>query len=356
MIVDLSGYMFSGKASVSDILSEFENIYVPNNREEFDLLRISGGLIDLKNSVNDWSPIRTDAALFKFENAIHKLSRDVSFKENFFNVGWGYKNRYHNIIKYSEEFINNITELEMEIDWPYDEIFYTSSELLKKRLEYFKNSKRTYVKIVSHILFKVYSFLIFNHELDKTKKKHRLISKSNFNNEASKFIDKIIWHNINKSKYKIAILHNALEPFNPARNLDILGEDSKSIIVDRDPRDIFITAVTYQKGFNDNVEFYKKIAAADEINKFILRYNIYRKNIVNNDRVLRLNFNDIINDYEVILDKICSFLQIDKKLHVNKMKCFNPNISKHNLDLWQKPQHKIFKKELELINEKCIKI
>ncbi|MCF8340948.1 MAG: sulfotransferase [Chitinophagaceae bacterium] len=355
MILDLSGYMFSGKASVSDILSEFDNIYVPNNREEFDLLRISGGLIDLKNSIDDWSPIRTDAALHKFETTVNKLSRDVSFVENFFNIGWGYKNRYENIIVAAKEFSKNITELEREIEWPYDEILYTSTEQLKKRLNHFKFSKRIYAKLLAQTIYSVYNFLIFNKELDKPKTKYRLISKNKFNIEATKFIDKIIWNNINKSKYKIVVLHNALEPFNPAKNLDLLGPNSKCIVVDRDPRDIFITAVTHQKNFNDNVEFYKKIASADNIDNFIIRYNIYRKNVITNDRVLRLDFKELILNYEEVINKLCHFLEIEKKSHINRMKYFDPNVSKVNLNLWTKPQYDKFKNEFELINSKCKK-
>jgi hypothetical protein len=61
-ILDLSGYLFSGKAAVHDLISEFEGFYSPGNRAEFDLLRVKDGVADLENAIHNWSPIRSDEA------------------------------------------------------------------------------------------------------------------------------------------------------------------------------------------------------------------------------------------------------------------------------------------------------
>jgi hypothetical protein len=44
-VVDLSGYSFSGKSAVYDLLQEFEGYKMQGKEFEFDLLRCPGGLL-----------------------------------------------------------------------------------------------------------------------------------------------------------------------------------------------------------------------------------------------------------------------------------------------------------------------
>ena len=50
---DLSGYMFSVKSSVIDLIREFKGYYVPNYRYEFPLIRIQNGIMDLEKALID---------------------------------------------------------------------------------------------------------------------------------------------------------------------------------------------------------------------------------------------------------------------------------------------------------------
>ena len=67
--LDLSGFIVSGKQAYSDLLREFDGFLVPEAEREFELIRIQGGIRDLENAlVEDWSPIRADAALRRFRD------------------------------------------------------------------------------------------------------------------------------------------------------------------------------------------------------------------------------------------------------------------------------------------------
>jgi len=103
-VIDLSGYMFSGKSAVSDILREFNGVYVPNYLVEFDLLRMPGGLIDLKHAVMDWSPIRTFAAINRFDKLVNRLACSPKFPQKLFKTGYGYNQRYPNILQLKDQF------------------------------------------------------------------------------------------------------------------------------------------------------------------------------------------------------------------------------------------------------------
>lgn len=98
--LDLSGYMFSGKAVAIDLIREFKGYDVPYYREEFPLIRIQDGIMDLEKAlIDDWSPIRSDAAIKRFIKLITKLSnkkRKISLKEEEM-VAWNFKKQCQNI-------------------------------------------------------------------------------------------------------------------------------------------------------------------------------------------------------------------------------------------------------------------
>lgn len=70
-------------------------------------------------------------------------------------------------------------------------------------------------------------------------------------------------------------------------------------------------------------------------------------------RIFRLNFEDLIFDYEKILLKIYTFLGINKEKHQKyKKTIFNPNISINNTMLFKK--NLLYKQEVEIIEKELI--
>lgn len=96
--LDLSGYMFFGKAAAIDLIREFKGYYVPHYRFEFPLIRIQDGIMDLEKAlIDDWSPIRSDIAVKRFRKLITKMS---GHKRKLFSlneeelVSWNYHQLY----------------------------------------------------------------------------------------------------------------------------------------------------------------------------------------------------------------------------------------------------------------------
>ena len=89
------------------------------------------------------------------------------------------------------------------------------------------------------------------------------------------------------------------------------------------------------------------------IKNFILRQKIYFEKVNNksDQNVLRLNFEDIVLDYENQLQIIYDFLKIDSSSHINKNKFFKPKLSAKNIGLWkhhnQSNEIKLISKELK---------
>src|SRR2546423_7306875 len=66
--VDISGFGFCGKSVSTELFREVDGFHVPDRFFEVNLLRIQGGLLDLRHALLDeYSVIRIDAALTRFE-------------------------------------------------------------------------------------------------------------------------------------------------------------------------------------------------------------------------------------------------------------------------------------------------
>lgn len=328
-LVDLSGYMFSGKAAVSDLLREFEGISVPNNRVEFDLLRISGGLIDLRNAVEDWSPIRTHSALNRFERTVRRLSLTPGFPDKLFVTGYGYESIYPQLLASLDQFLQEAILLEWETPWPYDDLDDDQWETFLRKI----NAKLGRHKV----------------------RRYRLTCPDKFMPAAQRFVYSVLAHDVDAETYGMMITHNALESFDPARNLKLLGDDAQAIVVDRDPRDIYATAVTTQQGFNDNLEFFKRIAGAHDVRTFIDRYKVYRSMVHRSDAtVLRLNFEDLVFDYASTVDRVCEFLGISREAHHEQFRYFDPEKSRVNTELWRREELSGFNDDFRAIYDQCM--
>lgn len=324
-IIDISGYVYSGKSSISDILREVDGFVVPPSEEEFDLLRIPNGLIDFKNSVDDWSPIRTYDALGRFEKTAFLVGTSWKTPYKFFKHGLDYKNRYPQYFEHLNKFISDITFYTWETPWPYSNFNDGYLDTFKRKL----SEKFGYIKL----------------------REYKLVNKSVFLASAQQFVMNLLWSKHSDRAEHSLITHNALEPFNPARNSDLLS-NCKSIVVDRDPRDIFATAQIIPPGQSDLLNRYRNMCAGHDVKAFVQRYNLYRSMIVEHPDVLRLEFSDIVTNYESTLDKIYSFLNIESKQHTRRFESFKPEISIKSLGLYKSEKVKIFRNDFAYIEKK----
>lgn len=310
--IDLSGYMFSGKAAVSDLLREFNGIHLPNNRSEFDLIRMAHGLSDLKSSLDNWSWTRSDSAIREFIRLAKILERTPSGISRLYQVGFCYGERYPGFLEASNKFINSITDAEWEIKWPYEVLTLSPWSVFL-------------LKITSN-LKKQHSWSSIN---------YHLISGNNFIEAAKEYVSFLLSSGVDLNQYHSIVTHNALEPTNPAAGFCFF-DNIKSIVVDRDVRDIYMTGSTYSKGFNDIVPLYSRIIGSFDIDIFIKRQKILRDktNYNYNKNILRIKFEDLVLNYQNVVPNIYDFLDMESSSHVNKLKYFNPEDSKKNVGLW----------------------
>jgi hypothetical protein len=320
-IIDVSGFGHSGKSAVSEFLSDHEDFFSFPVHVEFELFRVSGGLLDLYYSIyHNWNLIRTRSAIQNFQNLqlrIGTIQNKSSITSLWKSSGHGYDQYFNNrFIELSESYIKKLTVLEQETFWPYEKLYLPQFKLL-------------FEKIKGKLLKKILTRNVLYTDRNK------------FLQETSDYVHSL-FNEIEDNTASNIILNNAFEPFNPSACLEMV-QNSYSIVVDRDPRDVYAsllnTGARFVPGFEkDKIfnELKKKIVGLGNIDEFVLRYKTIKKNVelVNNPRILRLRYEDFVLEHTDSKEKIYQFLKIQnpsKKSQVN----FDPENSKKNIGLWK---------------------
>ena len=303
--LDISGYIVSGKTAYSDLIREFSGYHVPPAEFEFELIRIQGGVRDLESAlVEDWSPIRADAAIRRFKRVIARLGTVGgigNIRSWFSSAGWSYDRAYEGkFTELSKSFLQKMVLATWKTNWPYPRSDLSGMELFIRKIQNYLGIKTAWDFDIS------------------------LASSTNFLNDVQDYLSKVLIIGVPENTNTV-VTHNAIEPFNPTRGLRYLPR-FKCIIIDRDPRDAFVAMYPHKH-------------LALNVKDFISRFLEYRKQAErfteNHDLVLRLKFEDLIFDYEKTLEIIYQFLGETKSIHVLKKKYFDPEISIKNTGIWK---------------------
>ena len=318
-VIDVCGIGHSGKTLVNQILSHHAKIHVHNPLFEFNLLRVYGGLINLKsNLVDNFSPNRVDMAISQFRHLIKTISPSakISNVKSILNSnGWNYNEILQcDFEQISYDYIDSLIDFETKSVWPYPEIYNSRFNRLIKRIG---------VRLFN-----------YNH-------KHKLIfsSANDFDAKTQLYLENILFN----SGKDIVCTNNMFEPYNPGKYFNFF-KNPYLIVVWRDPRDIYVST----KESNDNYipdfetkksidRHHKSFTLSSNLNHFILREKILlsRCNFNNSDRVLNLKFEDIVFRFDEAVNKISNFLNL-KFDDIDLIKeSINVNKSKSNIGLWK---------------------
>ena len=119
-ILDLSGFSFSGKSALSDLLREVKGIQVPSSEVEFDLIRTSGGIMSLHNDLVDcWSPVRSSESIRRFKRLVKVFSGSGKGCDKLFKPGFNYDLQYPGFSEMASEYLNSLVEAQWTGEWPY---------------------------------------------------------------------------------------------------------------------------------------------------------------------------------------------------------------------------------------------
>ena len=330
-IIDVSGLGNSGRTAFNDLFREIKSCYVHPNLSEFNLIRLPDGILDLHHALcGSWSPSRSDFAIKRFRKLCQSLS--VQYSETLTDK----------FIQYTDAYIESLINDSIFIEGWYDSLYEnrTQKEKLKsvlKRVGLFTLSKKIYKLVESDRLI-----------INKTKV--FLSNGSSFIEKTKIYLENILCLDIMNSMSTI-VTGNAFEPFNPVENIKYFN-DAISIIIDRDPRDIYASVIKtndlFKADFEKNdtnishkylLDQRKDFLGANDINIFIRRQKLYREKMQiqnNNPRVIYLNYEDLVLKYDDTIQAIFSKVGIDPDRHTKKKHFFDPAQSAKNVGIWRK--------------------
>jgi len=120
-------------------------------------------------------------------------------------------------------------------------------------------------------------------------------------------------------------------------------DNAKMIIVDRDPRDVFVDNMLWTDFLINNPN------SEEEAKKFCDFFLAYRaNNAIISSNILRVQFEDLINHYNEKTVEIMEFLGLKAEDHTEPLRFFNPSFSKKNVGIWVKYYSK-FNKAIDYI-------
>lgn len=311
MVVSTCGFGSSGSSAVSDYLMECEGTQVMD-KLEFTLATCVDGLEDLEYHLMQQHTRQSASitAIQRFQARIQRFSKAWNRRTG---IGYG------EIDRLTEEFVDSITQVR----------YVGLSPRIYKGGNKFINNKLGDAIILRRIIRPL--------EKKKLIKKNysgypfaevRLSIRPDGFYDASRMFVKNILKAMGADFNKIIVLDQAFSGVDPVSSFSFY-EDPYAIVVDRDPRDMYIFAKKVLLSIG-------RFMPTDTVDDFIKYYKLLRDNQPykeKNDRVLVLHFEDLVYDYDRTAEMIDRFLGVEN--HKRKT-VFVPELSAANTNLIRK--------------------
>lgn len=320
-----TGYMSSGSSAVTDLLSEFDDYFADYGTHEYVFLHCPNGVFDLEDKLLVGNnAIRSDEALHSF-----KYTMDQLYDKKYWWVGH-YKDTFGvPFQEYTNDYIESLLTLKTDQYWYYQEN---------------TNFKMGVILAKNRIL----RLLSFNKYIGKKPLLYpemwmSLVTPEEFYEKTRAYLNQL-YLMIGLDKRNL-ILDQFLLPFNLHRYDNYFDSNVKVVVVARDPRDVYFLNKYKHRSMNESVPFPTKV---DDFCNYYKRMRQSEK-IVENDQILRINFEDLIYKYDDTVKNIMDLLDLTEADHIRKKQKFKPEKSIENTQVYlNKPD---FAEELAIIEK-----
>ncbi len=301
-----TGYYGTGSSAITDIMKEFESVFVKSDFE-IRFLHDPYGLSDLFHHLIE-NPNRHNSSYYlnKFINQINDFAGNKYLKR--YNHYFNYKfllraNHFVDriiISKFKGYFHQDVNDLNFMFRFSYKVL----NKLLQSTL--YINQERGL-----NLPFNKYTYIV-NSDYE------------NFISASTELISNLV-DDISGDQ-NFVLIDQFFPPSNVARYSSFYNK-AKVIIVDRDPRDIYLLEKYFIKG---------SIVPTKDIDVFCewfesIRVTQERECLEEN--VLLISFEDLVFNYDSKIEEIIQFVGLDSSDHLNKFKYFNPLVSRKNTNL-----------------------
>lgn len=311
-IITCASFFCTGSSAITDLFSEF-NCVESFGRNEYRFIQDPDGISDLEyNIIDNNNRHNTSHAIKRYKKLIYKLKGVGN--------GSGYTLYNQKFDIFTNKYINELTELKTKTWWQRDRLDKGTVFGMIDRAYSFVN------RLIHGGLHTERRFsLLKNHEYAY----YSAISQEAFLTATRRYIDNVVKSGM-KTTNSFVMVDQLVPPTNTKRYQRYFN-DVKIIVVDRDPRDVYL----YERD-----HFKWGIIPTDNVEEYVKWFRItrkYSKGVEEDaERVLRIQFEDLIYKYEETIDKLIEFVGVPKSAHTKQRTKFIPEKSINNTNLKQK--------------------
>lgn len=310
------GYVGTGSSAIVHLLKEYENVFdVATRNYEHNVLYVPHGIFDLEDV------LLLNNTMEKSDVAINDFLREMkNLNDNDFGSFGGYKKKYGvTFMNNVNDFISSLILYTRDGGWLYDnKLKFGVVQLIKDSVKF----------ILRRPILK------FGYKIDTKGEDNKVNfafpTEDEFYNAAKKFVENY-FKMIGCSNEKSYIFDQLLKPQQLYRINHYFDEDTRFIVVDRDPRDTFLLNKYI---WSMSRPYYLTPPNVNEfINYYSRHYQTERK--VDDKRILRIHFEDLIYKYDETVNKIEEFIGKEKLgEHIYTKKFLNPAVSIKNTQIF----------------------
>lgn len=316
--------MGSGSSAATDLVAEFKDCKNEFRSHEYIFLHCPNGVFDLEDKLlYNNNALRSDEALRTFAKQMDDL-----YDKRFWWVG-DYKTKAGvDFKKHSDAFLQDITGFEYSGYWYMSE--YPDTKMIAKLIAIKP------CKILFHKFHKFKKITRYDNQMNIT-----FIKPEDFYKAAKQYIYNVL--GMMSGGEGNLLLDQLLLPFNLYRMDHYFDDDAFAIVVERDPRDVFILN-KYIWGKKDI-----SIAIPTDVHMFCKYYRQMRESEhpCSSKKVLRLHFEDMIYNYDATLANIKEFLQFTDEDHIHPKERFDPALSIRNTQLFHENKYQKERRVIE---------
>ena len=326
MIISTSGFYCTGSSAVFNLLEEYEsctsgilkNWQIAGGDYEHIMMYTPDGVFDLEDKLLIGNSIhRSDEALGRFHEKMSML-----YNTNFMGMG-GYKDLFGKEFYIAfENYVKHLVQFRVTGHWEYH---YGGSRFnLKKMLG---SIRRTLMH--QEIIGDIYKMPYFN---KPEYLQYSFVTDQEFYALTKKFVNRYFSMLRGSDTNPNLILNHFLLPHNAFRIPNYFEDDFRLIIVERDPRDVFII----QKRTND-VGIDSSLLPVDNVADFVSFWRRLRDCVkpIQDERIIKIQFEDLIYNYDrtiAFLEKRCNLRPED---HLKKGQILRVEKSIQNTQLFR---------------------
>lgn len=312
--IGVSGFFSSGSSAVIDFLKEFQNTY--ECKAEIRIIKDPYGISQLEQAlVHHWELLNSSAAVQDFLCLCNIYNRTGGHVFSPAGLSYG-KNISPDFMKITQEYVDELTDFTYESDFYYQKI------------------KKPYLKfVIDRIRYGIEFY---------TKGKIRSANRKNkpsyfahpteeqFLAATRKYLVRLFEKCLPEEVEKGYILLDQAISTNDTDALNRYFTNGKLIIVDRDPRDMYVEDL---ERWRENLDF--DTASADAGRRYVLRHKALRQGIPTADNMMVVRFEELILNYERESRRIREFVGFPEEAHINPHAYLKPEVSAKNIGVWK---------------------